>query len=200
MQIFLETDRLLLRRFTEDDVDNLVDLDSDPDVMRFINGGRPTPRDEIQHSFLPSFLDYYRRFAGYGFWATVEKSTGEFLGWFHLRPLPGAAHDEPELGYRLRKAAWGKGYGTEGSRALIGKAFTDLGARRVVASTMVVNVGSRRVMEKAGLRFVRNFHQPWPDRIEGEEHGDVEYALNRTEWEQQEAAERERLPAVDTRN
>jgi RimJ/RimL family protein N-acetyltransferase len=50
---------------------------------------------------------------------------------------------------------------------------------------MVVNVASRRVMEKAGLKFVRNFHQPWPDHIEGEEEGDVEYALLRSEWERQ---------------
>ena len=50
---------------------------------------------------------------------------------------------------------------------------------------MVVNVASRRVMEKAGLKFVRTFHQPWPDKIEGEEEGDVEYALHRSEWQQQ---------------
>ena len=57
MQIFLETDRLLLRRFTEADADNLVDLDGDPEVMRFITGGRPTPRDEIENDVLPAFLD-----------------------------------------------------------------------------------------------------------------------------------------------
>ena len=51
------------------------------------------------------------------------------------------------------------------------------------ATTMVVNVASWRVMEKAGLRFVRTFHQPWPDRIEGEEHGDVECGLTRDDWE-----------------
>ena len=53
---------------------------------------------------------------------------------------------------------------------------------------MVVNTGSWRVMEKSGLRFVRNFVMPWPDRIEGEEHGDVEYAITREEWEQDRAA------------
>jgi len=68
---------------------------------------------------------------------------------------------------------------------LLDKAFAELGVDRVVASTMVVNVASKRVMEKAGLRFVRIFHQPWPDRIEGEEEGDVEYALLRSEWEQE---------------
>jgi RimJ/RimL family protein N-acetyltransferase len=184
MQIFLETQRLVLRRFTEDDVDNLVELDSDPDVMRFINGGRATPRQEIVRDVLPTFLGYYERFAGYGFWAAVEKATGRFVGWFHFRPAEAAHPDEVELGYRLRRSAWGQGYATEGSRALIQKGFAELGVRRVMASTMVVNVASRRVMEKAGLRFVRTCHQPWPDYIEGEEQGDVEYALLRSEWEQ----------------
>jgi len=185
VEVFLETDRLLLRRFTADDVDNLVELDGDPDVMRFITGGRPTPREEIRDDVLPAFLGYYRRFAGYGFWAAIEKSTGAFLGWFHLRPPEGHRLDDVELGYRLRKSAWGKGYATEASRALIRKAFTELGARRVYAETMAVNLASRRVMEKAGLRLVRSFHQQWPDHIDGDKHGDVEYALHRDEWEEQ---------------
>ena len=67
--------------------------------------------------------------------------------------------------------------------SLIQKGFAELGVRRVFASTMVVNVASRRVMEKSGLKFVRTFHQPWHDYIEGQEEGDVEYALLRSEWE-----------------
>ena len=85
------------------------------------------------------------------------------------------------------RAAWGRGYASEGSRALIGKGFAELGVRRVVAETMAVNAASRRVLEKAGLRLVRTFHQPWPEPIPGDEHGDVEYALTRAEWERQEA-------------
>ncbi len=187
MHVFLETERLWLRRFTEADVDNLFDLDSDPDVMHFITGGRTTPRAVIQDDILPAFLRYYERFAGYGFWAAVEKSSGEFLGWFHFRPPDGASADEAELGYRLRKSAWGKGYGTEGSRALIRTGFTAYGVRRVVASAMAVNTASRRVMEKAGLTLIRTFRQDWPDAIEGAEHGDVEYALEKADWERQEA-------------
>jgi RimJ/RimL family protein N-acetyltransferase len=187
MHVVLETERLILRRFTADDVDNLVELDGDPDVMFYITGGRTTTREEIETDFLPAFLGYYERGDGYGFWAVVERSTGDFLGWFHFRPGEGHPDDEPELGYRLRKSAWGKGYGAEGSIALIRRGFTELGVRRVVAGTMVVNTASRRVMEKAGMRFSRNFHQPWPDRIPGDEHGDVEYAITREEWEQQQA-------------
>ena len=189
MEIFLETERLLLRRFTEHDVDHLVDLDGDPDVMHFVTGGRATPRAEIENDVLPAFLDYYTRFAGFGFWAAIEKSTGRFVGWFHFRPANDARPTEVELGYRLHRSAWGKGYATEGSRALIDKGFAELGVDRVVASTMVVHVASRRVLEKSGLRFVRIFHQPWPDYIEGEEEGDVEYGLLRSEWEE-ETAER----------
>ena len=186
MDVFLETDRLVLRQFTAADLDNLVELDSDPDVMRYITGGRPTPREQVRDEVLPAFLAYYERFAGYGFWAAVEKATGQFIGWFHLRPPEGANPDEPELGYRLLRSAWGKGYATEGSRALIRKGFTELGIQRVFAETMAVNAASRRVMEKAGLKLVRSFHQPWPDQIDGAEHGDVEYALRKAEWERQQ--------------
>jgi RimJ/RimL family protein N-acetyltransferase len=189
MHVFLGTERLILRRFEESDVDNLVELDSDPAVMRFITGGRPTPRVEIESEVLPAFLGYYERYPAYGFWAALTKPDGEFVGWFHLRPKPdGGRPDEPELGYRLRRSAWGRGYATEGSRALIHKAFTELGARRVFAETMVVNAASRRVMEKAGLTLVRMFHQDWPDTIEGDEYGDVEYAVTRDEWQLREAA------------
>jgi RimJ/RimL family protein N-acetyltransferase len=187
MQVFLETQRLMLRRFTEADVDDLVRLDADPDVMRFVTGGVPTSREEMENEFLPAFLGYYRRYEGFGFWAAVEKATGEFLGWFHFRPHPGAVPGEVDLGYRLRKSAWGKGYATEGSRALIAKGFTELGVQRVVAEAMAVNAASRRVMEKSGLTLVRTFHQPWPFPREGEEFGDVEYALDKAGWQQDQA-------------
>jgi RimJ/RimL family protein N-acetyltransferase len=183
--LFLQTDRLLLRRFTAEDVDVLVELDGDPHVMHYITGGQTTARTEIVDDVLPAFLDYYRRYVGFGFWAAVERPTGRFLGWFHLRPADNDDPDEVELGYRLRRDAWGRGYATEGSRALIAKAFTDYGVRRVHAETMAVHAASRRVMESAGLRYVRTFHQDWPYPIPGDEHGDVEYALSRAEWEQQ---------------
>ena len=183
MTAILETDRLILRPFAPDDVENLVSLDADPDVMRFINGGEPTSRDEVEREILPHFLALQARGTGYGFWAVDEKSTGEFLPWFHLRPHADGDPGEPELGYRLKRMAWGKGYATEGSLALIQHAFVELGATRVYAETMAVNAASRRVMEKAGLRFVHLFHAHWPVRIPGDEEGDVECALTRDQWE-----------------
>ncbi len=191
---YLETERLALRRFTADDADLLIELDSDPAVMRYLSGGEPTAPEVVRNGHLPNILAGYEKWGGnFGLFAAHEKDSDAFIGWFCLRPEPGGPLDEVELGYRLRRAAWGKGYGTEGSRALIRKGFTELGVRRVFASTMAVNLASRRVMEKAGLTLVRTFHQEWPYVIEGEEHGDVEYALTNADWEQQEAAETERL-------
>jgi len=193
IQIYLETDRILLRRFTPADVDNLVELDSDPKVMRYLSGGIATPRDEIENSILPAFLRYYERGDRYGFWAAIERSTGDFIGWFHFRPDANASPNEPELGYRLRKVAWGQGYGTEVSRALLRKGFTEFDAERAFASTYEYNLASRRVMEKVGMRLVRRFRMT-PEELaahgadqvvwEGE---DVEYAITKAEWLRQEA-------------
>lgn len=181
MHRYLETDRLILRRFTADDLDALYDLDADPAVTRFINGGRPTPRAEIRDELLPTWLAQYEQAPGYGRWAAIEKPTGVFLGWFALTADP-AEPGTAELGYRLRQSAWGRGYATEGARALVDHGFAELGMRRVTANTMTVNTGSRRVMEKTGLRFLRTFFLDWPDQIDGGEHGDVEYELRHGDW------------------
>jgi RimJ/RimL family protein N-acetyltransferase len=184
VRVFLTTDRLTLRRFTASDVDDLVALDSDPEVMRYLTGGRPTPRAEVVNDVLPALLARYERPGGYGRWAAEETATGAFVGWFGLtRDDPAAPPDEGELGYRLRRDAWGKGYATEGSRALVRAGFTLLGTRRVWAQTMAVNTRSRRVMERVGLCFVRVFHLTWDDPIEGTEHGEVEYELLRDDWQ-----------------
>lgn len=188
MTVHLETERLVLREFTADDVDLLVELDSDPEVVFFITGGEATTRAEIEDHVLPHWLGLYEKAPGTGFWAAEEKASGDFIGWFHLRPGDGHAMDEPELGYRLRRTAWGKGYATEGSQALIDKAFAEHGARRILAETMVVNSRSRRVMENCGMRLGRHFYADWPVRIPGDEHGDVEYVLDRADWERRSRA------------
>lgn len=176
MDHYLSTDRLVLRWLTPADVDDLVELDSDPEVMRFLTGGVPSKREAVERSL----LDRCERGAGYGRWAAA--ADGRFIGWFALTRDPGREPDEAELGYRLRRDAWGRGYASEGSRALLRKAFTELGTRRVWAETMFVNTPSRRVMERVGLRHVRTFHVHFDDPIPGTERGEVEYAVTREEW------------------
>lgn len=180
-EVHLTTDRLWLRRFTLDDADALLSLDSDPAVRRFVEDGvEPTLAssvDTINH-----WLAAYPPGDMFGFWAAVERRSGAFIGWFHFRPDPRGDDDDPELGYRLAAPHWGKGYATEGSQALINHWFVSGGANQVVAETMSVHTASRRVMEKVGMRLVRTFQAEWPVRIPGDEHGDVRYAITRSEW------------------
>lgn len=183
MAEYLRTERLVLRQFTADDAELLVELDSDPEVMRYLSGGVATDRRKIVEEILPRILSYYETYAAFGLWAAEERATGEFLGWFHLRPAPEDEDGSVELGYRLRRAAWGRGFASEGSRALLDKAFTELGVRRVNAKTMAVNRASRAVMERIGMRFVRTFRYPWPEPIPGNEFGDVEYEITAEEWQ-----------------
>ena len=181
--IILETPRLALRQFTEDDVENLFDLNSDPEVTRYLTGGTPTPRAEIRDQILPFHLDAYERFDRLGTWAAESAATGEFLGWFHFRPGGRTDVTNVDLGYRLRRAAWNQGYATEGSRALIRMGFTALSVERVFAHTLTVNAASRRVLEKCGLTLERTRPYEGAFAIAGAEHGEVEYALTRPEWE-----------------
>ncbi len=190
MKVFLETERLILRQLTEDDADHLFELDSDREVIRFtniglINGGDPidTDYEAIRNKILPRFIKYYEKYDGYGFWAAIEKLSSEFIGWFHLRPALDniTVHvnneNEIELGYRLRKVAWGKGYATEGSRSLIVKGFCELDTQRIVSTALVANTASIRVMEKAGLKFEKTFiHQATNQEA-------VKYSLNKDEFE-----------------
>jgi RimJ/RimL family protein N-acetyltransferase len=176
---------MTLRRFTAADVEDLAALHGHPEVMRRIDDGRPVPRAVVEQETLPRILREYRELpVGHGCFAAQERSSGSFLGWISLRPASSVGLDGgTEVGYRLLPWAWGRGYATEGTRALVAKAFTELDqVDRVVATTMTVNVASRRVLEKAGLTLVRTFFEQWPEYIEGAEHGDVEYALTREAW------------------
>ncbi len=187
MNIFLETERLILRQFTETDAELLFELDSDPEVTRFTKlgdrSGTPTSYNEIKNEFLPKVLRYYQEYPGYGFWVTIEKSSNKFIGWFHFRPgldsYMGATLyqvDDIEVGYRLQRKMWGKGYATEGSKALIRKGFLELGTQQVVASALLANKASIRVMEKVGLKFERNFVYS-----ESQQAG-VKYTLNKDDF------------------
>jgi RimJ/RimL family protein N-acetyltransferase len=189
MTVLLETARLRLRSFAPTDADDLFDLDADPEVMRFLTGGAPTPRRVIEEEILPRFLRRDERFPGFGFWAAMERSSGEFVGWFSLRPTDEASVRELELGYRLRRAVWGRGYATEGARALLGIAFAGPAVGRVVATTYEDNLASRRVLEKLGFALVRRFRATADDLARAGTYDasaaelwdgdDVEYALTR---------------------
>jgi len=163
MRVLLETDRLILRQITEDDASDLLQLDRDPEVVRFFPDLIASP--EQTKTFINKNIAHYEEYDGYGFWAAIEKSTKQFIGWFLFRPAIHASYFDPfitdpediELGYRLKKSAWGKGYATEGSKALISKGFNDLSATCIFAGALAENEASWRVMEKIGLKFKTSF-------------------------------------------
>ena len=160
MKVYLETQRLILREFTEADVGRLVDLDSDPEVTRYINGGKPTSREYIIEQVMPRIMQYYSELDKQGIWAAIEKGSGDFMGWFHLRPNRQNVA-ETELGYRLKQNFWGQGVATEGSEALVKKAFDELEVAVIVAIADPANKASRRVMEKIGLSYKKNDGTRW---------------------------------------
>lgn len=182
------TDRLVLRRFTPKDLDDLAGLHGDPRVMRYIDDGRPVAREVVAERTLPRILEQYDHLPdGLGTFAMQEGETGAFVGWVSLAPATSVGLEDfagLELGYRLLPAMWGRGYAAEGARALIHRVFERFdgpGFDQIAGTTMAVNTGSRRVMEKAGLRYQRTFFAPWPDPIEGSEHGDVVYRRTRAD-------------------
>lgn len=179
MNAILTTGRLSFEPINRSDIDILTELDSDPEVMRFIDR-KPTPRKAIA-SQVEAILAEYARTPGFGQWVARNRDSGDFLGWFALR-----IGDEPghgTLGYRLRRTAWGRGYASEGGRALIDYGFADHGLDRITADTMSVNERSRRVMAAVGMRYLRTYHEQFDDPLPGTELGEVEYQITRTEWQ-----------------
>ncbi len=182
--ILLETARLRLRRFRPDDLERLVELDSDPEVMRYISFGVATPRERYATDILPRWFAQYEATPLLGYWAAELRDDSTFVGWFHLRPDRIDA-GEQELGYRLRRAAWGRGYATEGGRALVAYGFERADADKISARALAANQGSRRVMENCGLAWERDF--VWPEEVipgrSAAERAGVKYAVTRSGWE-----------------
>jgi RimJ/RimL family protein N-acetyltransferase len=191
----LLTERLRLRRLTPADAGHLLALDGDPAVMRFLDSELKT-RADIEARVLPDLATRHQHYAAdvVGYWAAQTRADGQFLGWAGLRPVQSDPApmvrwaDSPDLvtlslGYRLRQSAWGHGYATEAARLLIRRAFAHPAVQEIVATTMAVNAPSRRVMEKAGLRYDRTVHVPFDDPLPGTDQGEVEYRLTRAAWE-----------------
>ncbi|HEV2763483.1 MAG TPA: GNAT family N-acetyltransferase [Pyrinomonadaceae bacterium] len=144
----IETARLLMRRFRDEDLDDLFRLFDDPEVTRFLqDGSTPTREECVTH--LSNFKNRYWDEYGFGRWALIDKSNSVLVGYCGLRLLEG----EPELAYVLAKSSWGKGLATEAARACLRYAFEHLGLERVVAVTRPPNAASRRVLNRLGMTF-----------------------------------------------
>ncbi|WP_225233782.1 GNAT family N-acetyltransferase [Klenkia terrae] len=177
----LFTPRLRLRPVRPADGDDVVALHGDPEVMRHLGTGHPVPPARVRGLDLPRLLADHGP-VPLGYWAAEDRATDDFVGWFELRPMVTDPVASVELGYRLRRACWGRGLATEGARALVDAVFAGTDTDEVVATTMAVNTGSRRVMEKVGLSWRRTYTEELPGPLPGAEHGEVEYVLTRADW------------------
>ncbi|MBC7421511.1 MAG: GNAT family N-acetyltransferase [Bdellovibrio sp.] len=161
MEKYLETKRIILRQFSPQDEDALLDLDSDPEVMKYLTNGKLSNRHDIKKMMarVSALLEHSND--QFGVWVAIEKETNNFIGWFHLFP----SQDEAEnlnilfLGFRLKKIYWGKSYATEVSKALIEKAFNELDAVEVCAQAMKSNLASQNVMTKVGMTFRNQYKE-----------------------------------------
>lgn len=155
-KILLLTGRMFFRELGAEDLPQLLALDQDPEVMRFISKGVPTSRETYERDYLPRMLAYQTQTPPRGFWAAHLRDSGEFIGWFHLRPDK-ITSEEMELGYQLARKVWGRGLATEGSQVLVAKGLREWGYAKISARTLAVNLASQRVMQKVGLVFESDF-------------------------------------------
>jgi RimJ/RimL family protein N-acetyltransferase len=168
MRPTLHTERLTLRPVDGGDLDDLVALNADPEVMAFI--GTPMTRAEVEAEH-PAWVTGDDDF---GLW--VGTADGDFAGVWFLSRDPDDRR-AGEIGWRLSRPAWGRGYAVEGARAIVGHAFGALALDRVWAETMAVNTRSRRVMETLGMTLLRTYVGEWDEPIAGCEQGEVVYGL-----------------------
>ena len=146
----IETDRLRLRLFQPQDLDELASMFSDAQVMRYVADGKPAGRD-VAEKALTSVIDHWRRH-GFGRWAAEDKETRQFVGFGGLRSLFGM----PEVVYHLAPAYWGKGLATELGRASLRYGFEEHRFEKIVAIAKPENAASIRVMEKLGMHYEMN--------------------------------------------
>jgi RimJ/RimL family protein N-acetyltransferase len=148
----LTTDRLLLRGWREEDIEPFVALCADPRVMRWVGRGRPQDRAQAEAS-LQAIRDHWVRH-GFGLWAAEEQASRDLAGFIGLARLDDGSGDV-EIGWRLRREAWGRGLATEGALAARERAFGELGLTRLVALVHPENAASLRVIDKLGMTFER---------------------------------------------
>jgi ribosomal-protein-alanine N-acetyltransferase len=158
MEIILETERLFLRELTVEDQEDLFELDSDPEVHRYIENNPVKSIDEILEVINMLQKQYLEN--GIARWAVVDKATKECIGWCGLKYFKESLNNHShfyELGYRFKQKHWGKGFATESSNAILKYGFKKLQIKSIYAITHHENVNSMHVLRKLGFKFIETF-------------------------------------------
>ena len=152
MTFLLETQRLIFRKFQEEDAEGMFRLNSDADVIRY-TGDDPFTSIEEARSFIQQY-DAYKT-SGYGRLTLLLKDTMEYIGWCGLRYDVNSR--ETDLGFRLLKSHWNKGFATEASMCCLQDGFQRLGLERIIGRAMMENTASIRVLKKIGMEYEKEF-------------------------------------------
>ena len=150
MKVIFETDRLLLREYVKEDAEAFFQLNTDPEVLRFVPDKALQSVEQARQILIDHPIADYQKH-GFGRGACILKSTGENIGFAGLKYLEEL--DEVDVAYRLMPAHWGQGLASEAALASVRYGFADLGLKHIIGLVMPDNVASVRVLEKTGLRY-----------------------------------------------
>ena len=150
MKVILETERLFLREYVEDDAEAFFKLNSDPEVLRFVPDKGLLNVEEARQILIDHPIADYQKY-GFGRGACILKSTGEQIGFAGLKYLEELG--EVDVAFRLMRTHWGQGLATEAALASVRFGFAELGLNRIIGLVMPENVASVRVLEKTGLHY-----------------------------------------------
>lgn len=148
----LETERLILRKFTLDDVDAVFEFGANEEIHKYTGDQMLKSKEEVAALIRNVWFEDYKKY-GYGRLATIYKPDNKLIGFAGLKYLP--EFDETDLGYRFLPHYWGKGLATEASKAILDYGFEQLGIKRIIAIAMPENIGSWKVLEKVGMQFYK---------------------------------------------
>jgi RimJ/RimL family protein N-acetyltransferase len=159
MKIFAETERLILREILPSDIEGLFELDSDPEVHRYL-GNKPIT-DKAQIVDVINFIRQQYHDNGIGRWAIIDKKSNDFIGWIGLKFVTDLINNHKnyyDLGYRLIRKYWGQGIATETAIASLDYAFDILKVEEVYAAASCQNIGSNKILQKVGLSLIEIFY------------------------------------------
>lgn len=147
----LNTERLILRRFTMEDCEALLAITQEPNIFQYFPTRSAWTMEKVERS-IEHQTNHWQTF-GYSQMAVTLRETGQLMGWCGLEWLPDT--NETEVGYLLSHAFWGKGYATEAARASVKFGLEEIGLKEIIGLTDPLNIASQRVLEKCGLTFTR---------------------------------------------
>lgn len=152
-----DSQRLSYSMIDVSDAEFLFQLDQDPEVMKYINGGKPNSMQEIKQVLLPRLMSYASKDKGWGLWKVSLKDDGEAIGWILVRPMnffsDSPELDNLELGWRFFQKEWGKGFATEAARQLMNAIHQQRSIRMFSAIAMPSNSASINIMTKLGMEY-----------------------------------------------